>query len=198
MYDSISVKDADFSGNGTAILIRSENASNWNLENIRVNMPAGKEGIRIDGIGLMSVRALACTSSGTGTACLSVQRQHAPAIEGLSAANVANALVAEWENGYTQFPVTLRNSDLTAGVYFQGRIYLNSVNNVYPANLSNNSSPRVVKFGAYQEGDSQNLYYGGQSDVFSCNDTFRDPATQQTQSGWACTGTLSKPVTYCY
>lgn len=142
MFDSVSVKDADFSGNRTAILLRSQNASNWNLENIRiVSIPLDKEGVRIDGIGLMSIRDLSCTGtnsgigSGIGSACVTVQRQSGLSIQGLSAANVTNALVARWENGWTQFPFTLRNSDLTAGVYFEGRVYLNSVNNLYPSTL---------------------------------------------------------------
>ncbi|MET0624539.1 MAG: glycosyl hydrolase family 28-related protein [Pyrinomonadaceae bacterium] len=195
MFDSISVKDADFSNNKTAILIRSANASNWNLENISVNIPHGEEGVRIDGAGIMSIRGLSCTSSGIGSFCVAVQRQNGLIIEGLSATNVTNALVAQWENGWTQFPFTLRNSDLTAGVYFQGRVYLNSVNNVYPANV-NNPSLKVVRFGAYQEGDVNNIAYGGQSDIFSCHDTFT--SLLQTQSTWIYTGTLSKPVTYCY
>ena len=192
MFDSISLKDADFSGNKTAILLRSANASNWNLENISVNIPHGYEGVRIDGAGNVSIRGLSCTSSGIGTACATVQRQNGLMIEGLSATNVTNALVARWENGWTQFPFTLRNSDLTAGVYFQGRVYLNSVNNTYPANLAG----KVVRFGAYQEGDVNNIAYGGQSDIFSCHDTFT--SLLQTQSTWVYTGTLSKPVTYCY
>jgi hypothetical protein len=198
MFDSVSVKDADFNGNVTAILIRSQNASNWNLENIRVNILNGGEGVRVDGIGLLSIRGLSCNSYGTGSACVAVQRQNGLMIDGLSAANVTNALVARWENGWTQFPFTLRNSDLTAGVYFQGRVYLNSVNNIYPARLSKHSFSRVVQFGAYQEGDVNNVAYGGQSDVFSCNDTFKDMSTWQTQGIWAYTGILSKPVTYCY
>lgn len=195
MFDSISLKDADFSGNKTAILLRSANASNWNLENISVNIPHGYEGVRIDGAGNVSIRGLSCTSSGIGSSCVSVQRQNGLMIEGLSATNVTNALVARWENGWTQFPFTLRNSDLTAGVYFQGRVYLNSVNNVYPANV-HNPSLKVVRFGAYQEGDVNNIAYGGQSDIFSCHDTFT--SLLQTQSTWVYTGTLSKPVTYCY
>jgi hypothetical protein len=195
MFDSISLKDADFSGNKTAILIRSTNASNWNLENISVTIPHGYEGVRIDGAGVTSIRGLSCTSSGTGSSCVSVQRQSGLMIEGLSATNVTNALVARWENGWTQFPLTLRNSDLTAGVYFQGRVYLNSVNNSYPANV-HNPSLKVVRFGAYQEGDANNIAYGGQSDIFSCHDTFT--SLLQTQSTWVYTGTLSKPVTYCY
>jgi Pectate lyase superfamily protein len=198
MFDSVSLKNADFSGNKTAILIRSQNASNWNLENITVNIPNGEEGVRVDGIGHLSIRNLSCTSSGTGSACVTVQRQNGLAIDGLSATNVTNALVARWENGWTQFPFTLRNSNLTAGVYFQGRVYLNSVNNIYPAKLQRFSTSKVVKFGAYQEGDVNNIAYGGQSDIFSCNDTFRDTTNTLTQSTWAYTGTLSKPVTYCY
>lgn len=196
MFDSVSLKDADFSGNKTAVLIRSQNASNWNLENIRVNIPNGEEGVRVDGIGHLNIRGLSCDSSGTGSSCVSVQRQNGLAIEGLSAANVTNALVARWENGWTQFPFTLRNSNLLEGVYFQGRVYLNSVNNVYPANLTSEIFPQVVHFGAYQEGDPNNVAYGGQSDIFSCNDTFTDLAS--TQSTWTYTGILEKPVTYCY
>lgn len=208
MFDSVSVKDADFSGNQTAILLRSQNASNWNLENIRiVNIPLDKEGVRIDGIGLMSVRNLSCTGlgsaidSGIGSACVTVQRQNGLSIQGLSATNVTNALVARWENGWTQFPFTLRNSDLTAGVYFEGRVYLNSVNNLYPAKLSEPSSAsKVVKFGAQGDGDVRNNAnaHGGLSDIFTCNDTFIDTSTWQTQGTWAYTGILSKPVTYCY
>lgn len=196
MYDSVSLKDANFTDNNTAILLRSQNASNWNLENVSVNIPNGQEGVRIDGIGLLSIRGLSCTSSGTGSSCVSIQRQNGLSIEGLTAANVTNALVARWENGWTQFPITLRNSNLLAGVYFQGRVYLNSVNNVYPANLTGETSPKVVRFGADQEGDPNNIAYGGQSDIFSCNDTFTDLVS--TQSTWAYTGTLLKPVTYCY
>jgi hypothetical protein len=197
MFDSVSLKDADFSGNQTAIIIRSQNASNWNLENIRVDIPDGAKGVQVDGIGHLSIRDLSCTSSGTGSACVSVQRQNGLAIEGLSATNVDNALVAQWENGWTQFPFTLRNSDLTAGVYFQGRVYLNSVNNLYPAKLSINSPSKVVKFGADREGAKLNVAYGGMSDIFSCNDTFIDTSTMQTQGGWAYTGTLLTAVTIC-
>lgn len=203
MFDSVSLKDADFSGNQTAILIRSQNASNWNLENIGINVPNGKEGIRIDGIGLTSIRDLSCFSSGavsgTGAACVSVQRQAGLSIEGLTATGVANALVALWENGYTQFPVTLRNSNLTAGVYFQGRVYLNSVNNTYPARLGSESSlSNVVRFAGKQEGHDDNTEYGGKSDIFSCDDKFVDASYPGlTQSTWAYTGVLSKAITYC-
>ena len=125
MYDSISVKDADFIGNKTAVLIRSQNASNWNFENISVNIPNGYEGVRFDGPGIVSVRNLSCTSStGNGTACLTIQRQNGLIIDGLTATNVTNALVSTWENGWTQFPITVRNSNLTAGVYIEGRVYL--------------------------------------------------------------------------
>lgn len=199
MYDSVSLKDADFSGNTTAIVLRSQNASNWNLENITIDIPNGAEGVRIDGIGHLSIRGLSCGSSGIGTSCVSVQRQSGLFIDGLNATNVTNALTVRWENGWTQFPFTLRNSNLLAGVYFQGRVYLNSVNNVYPAKLSAKSwSSKVVRFGAYQEGDVNNIAYGGQSDIFSCNDVFKDPSTLRTQTTWAYTGTLAKPVTYCY
>ena len=199
MFDSVSLKDADFTNNKTAILIRSQNASNWNLENISVNIPNGEEGVRVDGIGLLSIRGMSCTSSGVGSSCVSVQRQSGLSIEGLGAANATNALMVRWENGWTQFPVTLRNSDLTAGVYFQGRIYLNSVNNIYPARLTKRSLSKVVQFGAYQEGDGNNIAYGGQSDIFSCNDTFKDTSSPlRTQSTWAYSGVLNKPVTYCY
>ena len=199
MYDSVSLKDADFTDNKTAILIRSQNASNWNLENISVTIPNGEEGVRVDGIGHLNVRNLSCTSSGTGAVCVSVQRQNGLAIDGLSATNVTNALVARWENGWTQFPFTLRNSNLTAGVYFQGRVYLNSVNNIYPARLGRNSTSKVVRFGAYQEGDVQNTAYGGQSDIFSCNDSFVDSSNPLLSSvGWSYSGVLTPPITYCY
>jgi hypothetical protein len=198
MYDSVSLKDARFNGNRTAIRISSANASNWNLENIGVNIPDGREGVRVNGVGNLSIRGMHCDSPGVGSACVTVQRQNGLAIEGLTAANVTNALMVRWENGWTQYPFTLRNSDLTAGVYFQGRVYLNSVGNTYPADLSNNPSLKVVRFGAEHEGSDGNVAYGGQSDIFSCGDTFKDTSTLQTQSTWAYTGTLSKPVTYCY
>lgn len=197
MYDSVSLKDADFSGNTTAIVLRSQNASHWNLENITVDVPNGAEGVRVDGIGHLTIRNLSCGSSGIGTSCVSVQRQSGLFIEGLSASNVTNALTVRWENGWTQFPVTVRNSNLIAGVYFQGRIYLNSVNNIYPAKFGKRSRKEVL-FGAYQEGDLNNVAYGSLSDIFSCNDTFKDPSTLQTQSTWVYSGTLNKPVTYCY
>ena len=193
MFDSVSLKDSHFSGNNTAILIRSQNASNWNLEEISVDIPDGKEGVRIDGIGIMSIRDLLCSSSsGTGSACATVQRQNGLIIDDLDADNVTNALVVRWENGWTQFPFTLRNSNLLEGVYFQGRVYLNSINNDYPNNLFS----KVVKFGAYQEGNQNNIAYGGLSDVFSCGDSFI--SSSSSQSAWTYTGTLSPPVTYCY
>jgi hypothetical protein len=199
MYDSVSLKDADFINNKTAILIRSQNASNWNLENINITIPNGEEGVRVDGIGHLSIRNLACTSNAYASVCVSVQRQNGLSIDGLNAySSVANALVVRWENGWTQFPVTIRNSNLLSGVYFQGRIYLNSVNNLYPANLSSNTSPKQVWIGAYQEGNVNNVAYGGQSDIFSCSDTFLNVATFENQSAWAYVGTLLKPVTYCY
>lgn len=199
MYDSVSLKDADFINNKTAILIRSQNASNWNLENINITIPNGEEGVRVDGIGNLSIRNLTCTSNAYASACVSVQRQNGLSIDGLNAySSVANALVVRWENGWTQFPVTIRNSNLLSGVYFQGRIYLNSVNNIYPANLSSNTSPKQVWIGAYQEGNVNNVAYGGQSDIFSCNDTFLNVTTFENQSAWAYAGTLLKPVTYCY
>ncbi len=200
MFDSVSLKNANFSGNNTAILIRSQNASNWNLENVSVNIPHTKGGVWIDGIGLMSIRGLSCTSSGTGSACVTIQRQNALSIEGLSATNVTNALVTTWENGYTQFPITLRNNDLTAGVDFQGRVYLNSVNNVYPANPSSNPYLKVIKFSdsASQNASAYFTTFSNLSDIFSCNDTFKDTSTGQTQGTWVSTGTLSKAVTYCY
>jgi Pectate lyase superfamily protein len=198
MFDSVSIKDADFSGNKTAILIRSGNASNWNMENIRVNIPNGEEGIRLDGAGHASLRNLSCTSAGTGTACVIIQRQSGTTIENLSASGVTNALFVPWENGWTQFPVTVRNSNLQAGVYIQGRIYLNSVNNVYPAKLRKFSTSKDVKFGGYLDGSNYNdVSYGGLSDVFSCGDIFKDTTTTFFQTTWIYLGTLSTPVTYC-
>ena len=200
MFDSVSVKDADFSNNNTAILIGSSNASNWNLENIRVNIPNGKAGVRINGAGVASIRNLTCTGSGTGEYCVKIQRQAAISIDGMSATGVTNALVASWENGWTQFPVTLRNSNLLAGVYFEGRIYLNSVNNLYPARLRRQSFSKQVKFGAQYDGDPRNdISYGALSDIFSCNDTFTDTYPWLNQSTWAYIGPLpSTNVRYCY
>lgn len=198
MFDSVSIKDGDFSNNKTAILVRSANASHWNLENIRVSIPSGGDGVRIDGGGHVSVRDLSCTSSGDGSACAAIQRQNGTSIENLSATNVTNALLVPWENGWTQFPITLRNSNLLAGVYFQGRVYLSSVNNIYPAKLRRFSTSKDVRFGAYGEGDPLNVAYGGQSDIFSCNDTFKDAPPARPQSEWAYTGILLKPVRYCY
>ncbi len=197
MFDSVSIKDGDFSGNETAILIRSSNASNWNLENLKVDVPNGEEGVRIDGGGHVSTRNLSCTGVGAGAACMTVQRQSGTSIEGLTASGVMEALVVPWENGWTQFPVTLRNNDFQAGVYFQGRIYLNSVGNTYPARLRRNSTARQVRFGASQEGNVNNVAFGGLSDIFSCNDTFRDVLQGLPQSTWAYVGTLNTPVTYC-
>ncbi len=191
MFDSVSIKDSDFTDNITGILVRSANASNWNLENIRVNN--SKEGVRIDGGGHVSIRNQSCT--GTGSDCTVVQRQSGTSIENLSASGYTHALVFSWENGWTQFPVTLRNSNLLEGVYVQGRVYLNSVNNLYPASLIT-SYPKEVRFGALYEGDPWNVAYGGQSDVFSCDDTFTDLFA--TQNTWAYSGTLLTPVTYCY
>lgn len=201
MYDSVSIKNATFKDNKTALLLRSQNASNWNLENINVIIPNGDEGVRVDGIGHLSIRNLTCSSNAmyaVGNSCVSIQRQSGTSIVGLNASNVLNALTVRWENGWTQFPVTIRNSNLLAGVYFQGRIYLNSVNNTYPANLSSNTSQKEVRFGAYQEGDVNNVAPGSLSDIFSCNDTFLNPSTFENQSTWAYSGTLTKPVTYCY
>ncbi len=198
MFDSASIKDGDFIGNKTAILIRSTNASNWNLENIRVDIPNGEEGVRIDGGGHVSIRNLSCIGSGSGAACVTVQRQSGTSIEGVNATGVLDALVVPWENGWTQFPVTLRNNDLRAGVYFQGRIYLNSVNNIYPAKLRRNSTAREVRFGAFQEGNVNNIAYGGLSDIFSCDDIFKDNFPGVIQTTWAYAGTLNTPVTYCY
>ena len=198
MFDSVSIKSGNFTNNTTAILVRSGNASNWNLENINVSTYNYGEGVRVDNAGHVSVRTLSC--GGYGSSCMVVQRQNGTSIVGLDAPNgtFTNALTFPWENGWTQFPVTVRNSNLLAGVYFQGRTYLNSVNNLYPAHLSTNNSPRVVRFGAYQEGDGNNIAPGEQSDIFSCADTFLNVYTFQNQSTWAYTGTLTKPVTYCY
>ena len=194
MFDSVSIKDADFYGNNTAILTRSTNASNWSLEDIRVDVGNSKEGVRIDQ-GAVSIRNLSCTGLGDGKACLTIQRQGVVATDNLSATGVGKALLVSWENGWTQFPVTVRNSDLTEGVYFQGRIYLNSINNIYPASIIT-SFPKEVKFGAYQEGDPWNVAFGGQSDIFSCDDTFTDLIA--TQSTWVYSGVLLKPVNYCF
>jgi hypothetical protein len=161
-----------------------------------VSVPNGQEGVRIDGGGHVSIRNISCVGS-SGSACVTIQRQSGVTIENLSASGVTNALVVPWENGWTQFPVTLRNSNLLAGVYFQGRIYLNSVNNIYPAKLK--GRPTFVKFGAYLEGNVQNdISYGGLSDIFSCNDIFKDTLNIQPQSiFWSYTGPLLKPVRYC-
>jgi len=185
MFDSVSLKNANFSGNKTAILLRSQNASNWNLENITVNIPDNTEGVRIDGVGLMSIRNLTCwgTGTGTGSACVTVQRQAGLSIQGLKATNVRRALIVRWENGWTQYPITLRDNDLTAGVDFQGRIFLNSINNTYPVDPSNNPLLKVVKVFHKGEGEgepnSDNIAYGAQSDIFSCNDKFKDTSSGQ-------------------
>lgn len=197
MFDSASIKDGDFTGNKIAVLINSSNASHWNLENLRVEIPDGEKGVRIDNGGHVGVRNLFCTGDGLGESCVTIQRQSGTFVEGITAAGVLNALVVPWENGWTQFPVTLRNNDLQAGVYFQGRIYLNSVNNIYPAKLRRHSTARDVRFGAYQEGNPNNVAYGALSDIFSCDDIFRDPFPIIDQSTWVYVGTLNTPVTYC-
>jgi hypothetical protein len=197
MFDTVSIKDGDFIRNRTAILLNSANASHWNMEDIRVEIPAYSEGVRINGAGHASIRNLSCNGDTTATACATIQRQTGTSIDNMTAYGVVSALDVPWENGYTQFPVTIRNSNLIEGVYFQGRIYLNSVNNEYPAELGVLPIPvdrKVVTFGGF---DTGNPYYGGQSDVFSCSDIFVDPFTQQTETSWTYTGVLEKPVTYC-
>lgn len=193
MFDSVSVKDGDFSGNKTAILVQSENASNWNLEDIRVTVPDDQEGVRIKGAGV-SIRNLSCEGTGDGKSCLTIQRSGVVPVDNLSATGVVNALLVPWDSGYAQFPVTVRNSNLIEGAYFQGRIYLNSVNNTYPATIISLLT-KQVKFGAYLEGDPSNYFYGGQSDIFTCDDIFVDSSSSQTT--WAYSGTLIKPETYC-
>jgi Pectate lyase superfamily protein len=200
MFDTVSIKDGDFTRNRTAILLSSANASHWNMEDIRVEIPAGGEGVRINRGGHASIRNLSCNGDTTATACVTIQRQTGTSIDNMTAAGVISALEVPWENGYTQFPVTIRNSNLLEGVYFQGRIYLNSVNNQYPAELGVLPFPldrKVVRFGGFREGNKGNDYYGGQSDVFSCSDIFIDPFTQQTETRWTFTGVLEKRVTYC-
>lgn len=199
MFDSVSVKDGEFTRNDTAIAIESNNASNWNMENIRVTVPLGKQGILINGAGVSSIRNLACTGSGnnnntSNSACLTVMRQSAIAIDGLTATNVGNALVVTPENGHTQFPVTLRNSNLLAGVFIDGRVYLNSVSNIYPANIGSPHSPKVVRIGPMVSGDTTNEYY---SDIFSCDDTFLNVSNQETMDFWVYEGDLEKYVRSC-
>lgn len=199
MFDSVSVKDGEFTDNDTAIAIESNNASNWNMENIRVTVPLGKQGILINGAGVSSIRNLTCTGIGTNnntsnSACLTVQRQSAIAIDGLTATNVGNALMITWENGHTQFPVTLRNSNLLAGVFIDGRVYLNSVSNIYPANIGSSPSPKVVRIGPMVSLDTTNEYY---SDIFSCDDTFLNVSNQETMDFWIYEGNLEKPVKHC-
>lgn len=195
MFDSGSIKDAEFIGNKTAILFTSSNASNWNLEDIKVIISDGDEGIRINRGGHISTRNLTCYGYGAGTACMTIQRQSGTSVENLFADGVLNALVVPWENGWTQFPITLRNNNFEAGVYFQGRIYLNSVNNTYPARFLKNSTSREVIFGNYYEGNVNNVAPGRLSNVFSCNDIFTDPPL--TQDIWAYSGFLDPMVIYC-
>jgi hypothetical protein len=197
MFDSVSIKHGHFTRNRTAILLSSDNASNWNMEDISVEIPGGGEGVRINRAGHASLRNLSCNGDTTATACVTIQRQSGTSIDNMTASGVISALDVPWENGFTQFPVTIRNSNLLEGVYFQGRIYLNSVNNQYPAELGVLPVPvdrKVVTFGAFNTG---NPYYGGQSDIFSCSDIFVDPYTQQTETRWTYTGVLEKRVTYC-
>lgn len=196
MFDSVSIKDGDFTRNKTAIRINSDNASNWNMEDIRVEIPSNGEGVRINRGGHPSLRNLSCSGE-TGAACVTIQRHSGTSIDNMTAYGVMSALDVPWENGFTQFPVTIRNSNLIEGVNFQGRIYLNSVNNQYPAELGVLPVPvdrKVVTFGAFGPG---NPYYGGQSDIFSCSDIFIDPYTQETTTRWTYTGVLEKRVTYC-
>ena len=199
MFDTVSIKDGDFIRNRTAILLQSASASHWNMEDIRVEIPSDGEGVRINGTGHASIRNLSCNGDTTASACVTIQRQYGTSIENVSAFGVISALDVPWQNGYTQFPVTIRNSNLLEGVYFQGRIYLNSVNNEYPAELGIPLpiDRKVVRFGAVGDGDDDNLYYGGQSDVFSCSDIFIDTLTNETTIWWTYTGRLEKPVTYC-
>ena len=149
MFDTVSIKDGDFTRNRTAILLTSDNASNWNMEDIRVEIPSGGEGVRINRAGHASLRNLSCNGDTTATACVTIQRQSGTSIDNMTAYGVISALDVPWENGYTQFPVTIRNSNLLEGVYFQGRIYLNSVNNQYPAELGIPLpiDRKVVRFG---------------------------------------------------
>lgn len=200
MFDSVSVKDGDFTNNKIPILMRSDNASNWNLENLRVTIPGSDEGVRIDGGGNVSVRNISCTGSGSGSSCLNIKRHTGAAVESLTATGVLNALVAPWESGWSQFPVTFRNSNFRAGVYFQGKIYLSSINNVYPARLTRNSTARQVIFGTQYDGSPFNdVSYGELSKVYSCDDEFRDPAAMFPATSWSnVVGTLSTPVTMCY
>lgn len=115
----------------------------------------------------------------------------------MTSSGATRALILPWENGWTQFPVTVRNSNLLNGVYYQGRTYLSSVNNQYPAKFVKQSISKVVRFGAQFEGSPWNVAYGEQSNVYTCGDIFRDITNNSTSGIWQYEGTLLTPVTYC-
>lgn len=197
MYDSVSIKDGDFNGNTTAISMNSDNASNWNMEDIRVEGWNGGEGVRINR-GNPSLRNLSCNGFDIATACLTIQRQSGASVDNMTAVDVLSALNVPLDNGSTQFPVTIRNSNLIEGVYFEGRIFLNSVNNQYPAAigwLPPNIVRKVVTFSP-----NNTSIYGGRSDVFTCGDVFSDPHTSQDSLIWLYVYTGPSPgpaITYC-
>lgn len=207
MFDSVSVKKVKFVNNKAAILLHSENASNWNFEDITVDLPDNSDGIVINGTGLLSIRDMTCTGTETGlnSVCVAVQKQNNLSIYNLSASNVTNALVARWQSGFKLFPIIVRNSDLRAGVYFEGKVNLTSVNNIYPARFETSFSSKVVKFQEYRPNVDNTLTYGGLSNIFSCDDTFTDGSVTQTAWKYEYTGihsnvpygSLPNEIKYC-
>ncbi len=190
--DSVGLHGLVFQGNAVAMDLQSDRASNWNLSNVAVRgMREGNVGIRLVGPGNIEVRQLRCegdgwTRTGTSSTCLELNMADGLTVDGLSSQGVGRALYARPPAGYWRGGMILRNSDLTDGVFAEGRVRLVSINNTYSA----------LTFGTFREGDPNaadagNPSPGANSFIHSCGDIFVRapngfdvlPASQKTGCG---------------
>ncbi|HXH32174.1 MAG TPA: glycosyl hydrolase family 28-related protein [Bacteriovoracaceae bacterium] len=200
MFDSISVKNVRFNSNTTGALLKTQNASNWNFEDTLVEFGSGQTGIVVNGIGLLSFRGLSCAGYALAETCLVIQRQNALFIDGLTSSNVKRAIKVTWENGWTQFPIVIRNSDLSSGFDVDGKIILTSINNTYPVTPGDlYDGSKIVRFAETPglPGSDANKSPGVKSRIFSCDDRFVDSMDGSAHPPWTSVGVLENPVTTC-
>ncbi len=194
-FDSIAIRNIEFSNVGTAIETHDNNASNWNIENISITgMSAGQIGLKFNGGGNFAVRNLTC--QGSGEACYYLSRHAGVYIDNMISTGNKYAFYGEWALGWTPYPVIIKNSNLRDGFYTAGRIYLVSSGNTFAYGGSNSPvGSQSTFFNSTGTDDSQNVFPGDSSTVYTCEDVFKNPSG--TVSGSLVFTGLTNAATSC-
>ncbi len=195
--DSVAARNIRLVGNQRGMEFKTQNSSNWNLEDIVISgMQRDQAGVVINGGGHLSFRGLTCTGvqgivnnvDGRAGACVSIERQSGIRIENMSARNTKHALYVHWRNGWAPFPIFVRDSDLTEGLYVAGKTYLLSANNVFAdATYARDSGvtlrgSREVYFAATHTDSPENIFPGRDSSMSSCRDRMLNPLGKKVAS----------------